>query len=360
MSWDKLPREIRLLIFSELARSYLADNKVAFEHRSEEDRIKEDPCGEDASKGDASEEETSEEDASEDDRSEDNLAWEERLKCLKEIVNYLLVCKSWKRDFPEVLPEGETICTLFLGGVEHLALESMEEFYWQRIGEDTDHWINDTLVFVTKKSLVLCMELLLKEGGDVNHLSGQYKRSLISYAVEEGSIDGTKVLLAQKPDLEVTGSNYGWYDPRQNTPLGIAIIYDRLEIADLLLKAGADAGIILDHCYGPDDVLQFLAREGETAMLKLLLDHGANPDSIWDTWSALEPDEDAESDGYARAEGWPTGGSHSQHPLQLAVMGGHVGCVRVFLEDGFILRDMEETVSAAKSSEMRELLKSYC
>ncbi|KAL4882521.1 hypothetical protein BJY04DRAFT_217428 [Aspergillus karnatakaensis] len=211
MSWNKLPREIHLLIFSELVDLHRNSGKVASTHtKAESPGELPEELSEEASE--ELSEIWSEEASSEYEYSDCEVA----PRNIKEVANYLRVSKSWNRDFRKALPNNETPCCFLLRDVDDLAYESMQDFYldhvtqgdmqWYdlRCGDWRDampeNWLDETFVFVTMRSQALCMEYLISQRANVNIIHGSEERSLLSYAVETGNVNVVKLLLAAHAD----------------------------------------------------------------------------------------------------------------------------------------------------------------
>ena len=81
-------------------------------------------------------------------------------------------------------------------------------------------------------------------------------------------------------------------------------------LAPQLLRRGQDVvELILDYRMR-DGVLHLMAKRNEVAAVKWLLDHGANPNALWDHWDSRLT------------------------PLHLATLGGHAEIARVLLAGG--------------------------
>ena len=91
----------------------------------------------------------------------------------------------------------------------------------------------------------------------------------LHFKVQEGNLRAVKELVAQGRPLDA-------YDASDRTPLHYAADGDHLNIAKLLLKAGADVNAIKESNSG-DTPLAFAVAASSFDMVKLLIDHGANP-----------------------------------------------------------------------------------
>jgi ankyrin repeat protein len=76
-------------------------------------------------------------------------------------------------------------------------------------------------------------------------------------------------------DLIVLGANVDWRDEYNSnrTPLHVAAITGRLEIARMLIDAGANVNVQDDNGYAP---LHVAAKYGNEEILRMLIDAGAN------------------------------------------------------------------------------------
>lgn len=117
------------------------------------------------------------------------------------------------------------------------------------------------------------LQLLIDRGADVNASCSTFQDTPLLLAAHSGRIDKVRFLLAQ-------GAN-----PRYVSPQGYTVITTlpgspdpaHLEILELLLRAGADPNVT--SAYG-ETPLRNAIREGNFAAVRLLLEHGADRDSV--------------------------------------------------------------------------------
>jgi hypothetical protein len=114
-------------------------------------------------------------------------------------------------------------------------------------------------------------------------LAPEYALHLAAF---EDDSSGLKILLeAGDHDLELQVLPFG-------TPLHVAIIYGYTDCVEILLAAGADIESLSpgELGYGRDTALTLAAREGQSAVAKLLWDHGAVREAKSTEWrlTALE------------------------------------------------------------------------
>ncbi|KAL4881103.1 hypothetical protein BJY04DRAFT_218620 [Aspergillus karnatakaensis] len=199
------------------------------------------------------------------------------------------------------------------------------------------------------------MEFLIREGASTRALSSPDYRGLLSFTVSKNDIEGTKLLLRHKALLNYRGPLWGRGDLYQNSPLGLAIPENRVEIAKLLFDADGDEETLIDSLDGVADAAQLLAKREDTAMLRLLLRHERR---FWlqrERYREQMRREFVEEDGmvFARVMQEP---GQPRHPLTIAIQADNVAAARLFLEAGARLDDMRRGVVLAKSDGMRALL----
>ncbi|HWY77863.1 MAG TPA: ankyrin repeat domain-containing protein, partial [Verrucomicrobiae bacterium] len=123
------------------------------------------------------------------------------------------------------------------------------------------------LVAVNNKRLENA-RLLLANNAEVNITSSVHSGPPLHSAVDGGSTEIVKAILARNPDLEVLDGN-------RHTPLQLAIIKPQLEIAGLLLDAGADPNVPYKDVDNASP-LQLAAVRLDKPMVELLVAHKAD------------------------------------------------------------------------------------
>ncbi len=103
--------------------------------------------------------------------------------------------------------------------------------------------------------------------------------SQLCKAASEGNIKGIRILLADADDREKLVNSS---DKHSQYPLLYASREGHDDIVALLLKNGANVDV--GETYTP---LMCAAIKGNTTTFKLLLDHGANPNFIYDQYTSL-------------------------------------------------------------------------
>jgi ankyrin repeat protein len=154
----------------------------------------------------------------------------------------------------------------------------------------TDNQGNTLLMSAAAGGRAAAVSTLLKAKSDVDAQNGA-GRTALSFAVNKKSLDTIKALLAEKAD-----PNAGQLD----LPLAEAVYDNQVEIAELLLKAGADPNAACKFStyivapggnslpgapgsYGPYTPLQIAVSRGNSKMAALLFQFKADPSSK-DPW----------------------------------------------------------------------------
>jgi hypothetical protein len=249
-----------------------------------------------------------------------------------------------KNTVEEIITEAQAFPGLVLESLhrtvhrEHLQLTQTKQ------RERTQHRLNTLLITCTTPTpYPAAMSYLLSLGADPSTTDKGVP--LLSLAMATSNLDAVRALLEYNPRLEdmCTPGSYE-NQLRSNTPLGYAILTGNVEIAEALLKAGANLKIKVSWYHGHEDPLKFVSFFGGSEMVKMarvLLDNGGV-----DLWRGKRREE-TESD---------------EHPLGYAVDCGNVQTAQLFLEKGLRAQDEEDTkrvVGLAQSEEMRALLKRY-
>ena len=96
-----------------------------------------------------------------------------------------------------------------------------------------------------------------------------YNYTPLHVAVREGSVEIARMLIDAGADLDVQDT---W---GSQTPLHVAAINERVEIARMLIGAGADVNVQDDYGWTP---LHYAANNGSVEIAKMLIDAGAKKD----------------------------------------------------------------------------------
>ena len=126
-------------------------------------------------------------------------------------------------------------------------------------------------------------------------------------ACEKGNIEAVKQFLADGADVNGKDDSYGG-----GTPLHMATIQDRKEVAELLIAKGSDVNAKNEEGYTP---LHYAASNGHKEVTELLIAKGADVNAkIADGWTALDevthpdnPNASAETAELLRKHGAKTG-----------------------------------------------------
>ena len=139
-----------------------------------------------------------------------------------------------------------------------------------------------TLTIAVLSGRLDLVQFLLEIGLDQN--PGVSYRSPLGEAVAQDDINMVRCLINARIDVDAlyeTESRYNGLpailsDDFIGTPLQVAAFKGNVEIAGLLLEAGAEIGVF--HCpFFSHTALQYAVRGNHTCMVKFLLDEGANP-----------------------------------------------------------------------------------
>jgi hypothetical protein len=128
----------------------------------------------------------------------------------------------------------------------------------------------DELSAAARRGDAAAVKKLLDEGVDPN-TKFRYDVTALTYACDHGHLEVVKVLLAHGADINVKDTFYG------STPLRLAISPaqkkrpEHTEIAKLLIAKGAE---------GKDEALSSAASDGDTPIVKAVLDSGNVPPSV--------------------------------------------------------------------------------
>lgn len=196
----------------------------------------------------------------------------------------------------------------------------------------------------TEKKDAGCIRLLLEAGANVNGENRQGKTPL-SLAVESNSLEILRLLLR-------TGLNVNVFDKRGRTPLHLAAEKNHVECARLLLRAGARTNIRDKNQRLPHELGQ---RHASYETEKLIKAFQSRKDVIIRWRHAHAATRDAARVFIAAREGRPleldkrlrlgklAGGmkikgkaslGRAVSPMDAAMMGGHIECVKVLVSHG--------------------------
>lgn len=145
------------------------------------------------------------------------------------------------------------------------------EFIAERITDDKQLLLDETLIRIATRGSVYAVELLLDHGADIN-FSFTRGVTALGRAAKRGHLEVVKLLLRQ-----------GGADHKSASlsSCGCALVRasgaGHLEVVQVLLDHGAD----VNYCYSGElygTALANASRHGHLALAQLLLDHGANVD----------------------------------------------------------------------------------
>jgi hypothetical protein len=119
---------------------------------------------------------------------------------------------------------------------------------------------------------------ILGDDADVNKRFGRRERTLLTYAIENEQLETTAYLLSKGADIEEQDGT--------KTPLMFAARYGNVELTKLLLDSGADINSINDD---RNTAFHYAAKYNNLEVLKILYENGAKiniPNN--DQWTALD------------------------------------------------------------------------
>ncbi len=165
--------------------------------------------------------------------------------------------------------------------------------------------------------------MLVDAGADINFISAGY--TLLKFSTERLQVDMVRALLAMGADTDAEASRYS------TTPLYVAVYQDDLEIARLLLEAGANPNAQNADQWFP------LATAQSIEMVQLLLDYGADihlTDEIGK--DALQDQDDPEVAAYLIEAGAQVNPERGQSgaPLREAANKHNLEMMRLLLQRG--------------------------
>jgi Caspase domain/Ankyrin repeats (3 copies)/Ankyrin repeat len=134
---------------------------------------------------------------------------------------------------------------------------------------------------------IASMQKLLDGGANINEngMAATYAGPPLSHAAYACQVEAARYLISRGADVNATGTGAAG-----QRPLHVAARYDCVEVAKLLLDAGADINLHANSIWGSP--LTFAASEGNTKMIKFLIERGADVDDAIDNLQKLdEPDD---------------------------------------------------------------------
>jgi ankyrin repeat protein len=158
------------------------------------------------------------------------------------------------------------------------------------IDDGNDETWFSPLIVSSENGHVEITELLLKHGADV---SRQYEKEVesdetnatcqeqgypLTLAVENGHMEIVRLLLEHRANPECVRFNYDGQWNSEETPLLLALQRNSFDMAELLLKYGADVDsecLISDESHTP---LSYAVAKKKTEWITFLMQHGADTD----------------------------------------------------------------------------------
>ncbi len=180
--------------------------------------------------------------------------------------------------------------------------------------------MSDHLIAAMERNDVATVRRLIEAGEDANGIDLEFEMSPLQWAVQYGHVDLVRVMLDRGADIEQWATE-------GESPLMFAASAGDHTMVQLLLERGADATYRTDKGWDAVDFaamhgheglaallreeqcrhLRWAVREGELAVVRDLLDHGADVEERYD---------------------------EGQSPLMVAAFHGHLDIVRLLLERG--------------------------
>jgi ankyrin repeat protein len=163
---------------------------------------------------------------------------------------------------------------------------------------------------------------LVEAGADINYVDGE-GYSLLKHAAEIGNEELVRALLAMGADTDAEQACY------TTTPLYVAVAQDDLEIAKLLLNAGANPNAQNADGWHPMQHAQSIE------MAQLLLAHGADLNLRDDgDADALQDQHDPEVAAFLIESGAQVNPSHASPPLWRAADKSDLPMMRLLIDKG--------------------------
>jgi len=129
------------------------------------------------------------------------------------------------------------------------------------------------LTTAAKEGDIPTLQKLLDGGANINEngLANTYAGPPLSHAAYACRVDAAKYLISRGADVNATGTGAGG-----QRPLHVAARYNCVEVAKVLLDAGADINLRANDTWGSP--LVFAVHDGNTKMVKFLIERGADVD----------------------------------------------------------------------------------
>lgn len=134
--------------------------------------------------------------------------------------------------------------------------------------------------------------LLIAHGARVHGEEGADEGTSLHCAAEQGNAEALRMLLDEAGGRETLSV----LDYIERTPLGCAVDGGSVDCARVLVAAGADVNLVgymvSDHNIG-DPALRRAMRRADVSMVRFLLEHGADPDMPGWAWCSARTDVDS-------------------------------------------------------------------
>jgi hypothetical protein len=129
------------------------------------------------------------------------------------------------------------------------------------------------LTTAAKEGDIPTLQKLLDGGANINEngMANTYAGPPLSHAAYACRVDAAKYLISRGADVSATGTGAGG-----QRPLHVAARYNCVEVAKVLLDAGADINLRANDTWGSP--LVFAAHDGNVKMVKFLIERGADVD----------------------------------------------------------------------------------
>ncbi|CEL06867.1 hypothetical protein ASPCAL10038 [Aspergillus calidoustus] len=314
--WDKLPREIDLMIFKELSDLDTEAKDLDGKHGIF-------GAGGDLTLGSMW------------------TAW-------KGIISYCLVCRSWNTGLRVTIIEGRSIRTILNLASEDMGLAAVARLI-RTTETKIEQWTLEQFArYTLRRNYLRCTEMLLEEMDE-----DRPDISLLDIAVKKGNIAAVRLLLDY--GVENGWPGLDWHSWSMETPLADAVHDGKIAIVQELLEGGASVFFTYNYLDGLQDVSN---AGGDGALIRLLVQYGlAIDDTRYKMYGGR--DDWAGKDG-EEADPANAGWSLNWHPLEMAICQDAVSAAEAILSyDKTRLVDIARAYKEARSKKMRQLLESY-